>query len=184
MKITRKASSALIVTLLVISVFAGCDKDIKADESSLLTTAKTIVSESGTTEPASTATEIAITNELTTKAPTTIAPTAKATTTKANVVEKITFEKAFDHLVKSVPEVDDFLKSDGTVCRFDKEPDPLAADYYDREYFQFYLGYDHEDRTERWNSFYVKKDLSDISVLCMPSGEICSLDEWRLNNTF
>lgn len=182
--ITRKASSVFIAALLMISVFAGCAKDIKADESSLSTTETTIVSESDTTETASTAAAITTTKESTTKAPAATAPTATVTTTKANTVEAITFEKAFDYLVKSVPEVDDFLKGDGAVCRFDKEPDPSAADYYDREYFQFYLGYDHEDRTERWNSFYVKKDLSDIKVLCMPSGEICSLDEWRFDNTF
>ena len=161
MKITRKVSSAFIAILLIIFVFAGCAKDNKADESSISKAITTIKSESGTTEP-----------------------TAKVTTTKADVAEKTAFEKAFDHLVKSVPEVENFLKSDGTVCRFDQEPDPSAADYYEREYYQFYLGYDHEDRTERWNSFYVKRDLSDIKVSDFLTGEVISLTQWRENNTF
>jgi len=85
---------------------------------------------------------------------------------------------AFEYLRDKVPEVVTFLKKKNTIWFCDKKPNSKAKNYIDREYFTFYVGYNNPDTIERWNTFFVKKDLSNIKVQNF-YGNAYSVTQWR-----
>lgn len=95
-------------------------------------------------------------------------------------------DKVLANLEKNVPEIDAFQQqidksSHGQVklmMKFDGVPDQKSTDPY-HDYYIVYVGEDHTDHTVRWNTFYVKSDLSQILVEDIMSGDIVTLEQWR-----
>ena len=48
-----------------------------------------------------------------------------------------------------------------------------------KNYYMVYIGESHETHNVRWNTFYVKKDLTEILIDDIDKG-ILSLENWRL----
>ena len=102
-------------------------------------------------------------------------------------------EQVLVYLGKAVPEVTDFSRNiedynqdSNTQChlvmRIDSVPDPKAADVYKRDYYCIYVGSDMVTHTSRWNSFYVKEDLSEILVEDATGGHPLTVEQWRKIN--
>lgn len=99
-------------------------------------------------------------------------------------------EQVLVYLEKVVPEVADFRRNiedynldSNTKCRLimriDSVPDPKAADIYKRDYYYIYVGSDMGTHTSRWNSFYVKADLSEVLVEDATGGDPMTVEQWR-----
>jgi hypothetical protein len=97
-------------------------------------------------------------------------------------------DQVIGYLGKSVPEIEMFRQeiekeSKGQVrliMRFDGVPDKNSNDEY-HDYYCVYVGEEHSDHTVRWNTFYVKSDLTKILVEDVISGDNVSLEKWRKN---
>jgi hypothetical protein len=108
-------------------------------------------------------------------------------TVQANI--KYSDDTVIAYLEKNVPEIETFQRqidklSDGQVkliMRFDEVPGKNSTELY-HDYYVIYVGEDHPDHTVRWNTFYVKGDLSKILVENIVSGDIVTLDQWRKTN--
>lgn len=102
----------------------------------------------------------------------------------------ISEEQVCQYLNKMVPEISDFgqglvryNQESNTdykmIMRIDSQPDSQAGDVMGRDFYYIYVGSDMGDHTSRWNSFYVKKDLSEIMVEDIIDGTPMTIDEWR-----
>jgi len=117
----------------------------------------------------------------------TVAPTAVPTeepTAVPNDDTQNVEETVFNYLEENVPEIAeyrDYLENNngGTlIMRLDGTPDETSNDEFARNY-QIYVGEDLGDHTSRWYSFYVNKDMDEIKVEDVVSGELISLAAWR-----
>lgn len=98
-------------------------------------------------------------------------------------------DKVYD-LVFNLPEVQVFFdnidkynkknnKNVKMVSMIQTKPSSTATDNLDRNYYMVYIGESHETHNVRWNTFYVKKDLTEILIDDIDKG-ILSLENWRL----
>jgi len=99
-------------------------------------------------------------------------------------------EQVLVYLEKTVPEVKEFgrniesyNKDSNTECRLimriDSIPDPKASDKLTRDFYYIYVGSNMGTHTSRWNSFYVKSDLSEVLVEDMTGGAPMTPGQWR-----
>lgn len=99
-------------------------------------------------------------------------------------------ERVLMYLEQTVPEVREFRQNiesynQGSntkyhfIMRIDTVPDPQSAETLTRDFYYIYVGSDMGTHTSRWNSFYVKKDLSEILVENLAGGRPQTVEEWR-----
>lgn len=96
------------------------------------------------------------------------------------------FKEVTEYLILNVPEINEFEKeinelSNGEVTlmiRIDRVPGQQSDSKY-KDYYLIYVGENHDTYGVRWNSFYVRKDLKEILVDNVVTGEVISIEEWR-----
>ncbi|MGE5391610.1 MAG: lipoprotein [Deltaproteobacteria bacterium] len=99
-------------------------------------------------------------------------------------------ERILIYLEKAVPEVREFRENVesynqsgnagcGLIIRIDAAPDPQSSDTLTRDYYCIYVGSDLGTHTSRWNSFYVKKDLTEVLVENLTGGSPMTVGQWR-----
>lgn len=102
-------------------------------------------------------------------------------------------ERVLMYLEQTVPEVREFRQNiesynQGSntnyhfIMRIDSGPDPQSADTLTRDFYYIYVGSDMGSHTSRWNSFYVKKDLSELLVENLAGGSPLTVEDWRQMN--
>ncbi|MGE5415207.1 MAG: hypothetical protein ACM3UZ_00310 [Acidobacteriota bacterium] len=159
-----KASLLVVMILMMVASVTACGTDKPNPQSSKDTTSKMEDSEKFTMQ-------------------------IQTPTTNSNLTD----QQVFDYLTKSIPEIKEFEKGisdynknsktkSKLIMRIDGSPIPSDSDPMIKSYYYVYIGSDMGDHTSRWNSFFVKQDLSEIQVEDIVKGGPISLKAWRAAN--
>ncbi len=100
-------------------------------------------------------------------------------------------DEAIQYLLNQVQEIKEYQKlvtdaalDSGTpgnkpIIRVDAAPDPNAAELFAQNFYEIYVGETTDTHTNRFATFYVRKDLQEILADNPETGDTVSLEKWR-----